>query len=283
MQGFPIGGSRIRLSWGRSQCTHCLLTLTCEHRSPNYVTDKAAQAAAQAAQAAAFQSQYQVQVATQNTTSLTAEQAMALLEKFGLLNANGPGVENPNLTAEILQSASGADQIAEAMKHYEAFSASSFDEPRSNFGSGFSPFSPDPSYFVESLKNGQGSAGPSQAVPSKGYVPWFAPNVQDEKVPNTAPSGKVSPTSGHVSRPSSARAFGNFLDVQPNRSSSRQEGPIARPDLPRRPSQSPQDQFNAAVDREHDSIHDLNGTLASLNLDNKHSWKSAEGSHPTSS
>lgn len=27
MQGFPIGGSRIRLSWGRSQCKHlCVCT-----------------------------------------------------------------------------------------------------------------------------------------------------------------------------------------------------------------------------------------------------------------
>lgn len=26
MQGFPIGGSRIRLSWGRSQCTSFALS-----------------------------------------------------------------------------------------------------------------------------------------------------------------------------------------------------------------------------------------------------------------
>ncbi|EKM79821.1 hypothetical protein AGABI1DRAFT_57019, partial [Agaricus bisporus var. burnettii JB137-S8] len=52
MQGFPIGGSRIRLSWGRSQY-------------------KAAQAAAQAAQAAALQAQY--------NTQMTPEQALQLM------------------------------------------------------------------------------------------------------------------------------------------------------------------------------------------------------------
>jgi hypothetical protein len=57
LQGYPIGGSRIRLSWGRSQCMsflflrfHSLFLMT--------LLDKAAQAAAQAAQAAVLQAQY---------------------------------------------------------------------------------------------------------------------------------------------------------------------------------------------------------------------------------
>ena len=66
MQGFPIGGSRIRLSWGRSQCKFScacdsmiarpILTLTrhwfCWFRVG--FSDKAAQAAAEAAQTAAM-------------------------------------------------------------------------------------------------------------------------------------------------------------------------------------------------------------------------------------
>ncbi|KAI5824318.1 hypothetical protein K523DRAFT_285206, partial [Schizophyllum commune Tattone D] len=79
MQGFPIGGSRIRLSWGRSQY-------------------KAAQAAAQAAQAAAL--------STHQTTpppaapaalppfgTMTQEQAIQLLQRFtmqGYLDQLGP-------------------------------------------------------------------------------------------------------------------------------------------------------------------------------------------------
>ncbi|KAF8145484.1 hypothetical protein K438DRAFT_544922 [Mycena galopus ATCC 62051] len=81
MQGFPVGGSRIRLSWGRSQY-------------------KAAQAAAQAAQAAALaqvQAQPPTPVVPGNAANanggggitpamlegMTHDQAVALLQKFG--------------------------------------------------------------------------------------------------------------------------------------------------------------------------------------------------------
>ena len=68
MQGFPIGGSRIRLSWGRSQCGSFFI---CDYEDRvsyrhdvnapfidfTLLTDKAAQAAAEAAQTAAMQSE----------------------------------------------------------------------------------------------------------------------------------------------------------------------------------------------------------------------------------
>jgi len=69
MQGFPIGGSRIRLSWGRSQCrffVYATMTIVCFIltlmrcwlcRFRVGFTDKAAQAAAEAAQTAAMQSE----------------------------------------------------------------------------------------------------------------------------------------------------------------------------------------------------------------------------------
>ncbi|PPQ95872.1 hypothetical protein CVT26_015564 [Gymnopilus dilepis] len=61
MQGFPIGGSRIRLSWGRSQY-------------------KAAQAAAQAAQAAALQSQFSLPQVPSG--AISHDQALQILQKF---------------------------------------------------------------------------------------------------------------------------------------------------------------------------------------------------------
>lgn len=319
MQGFPIGGSRIRLSWGRSQCMCKLSQLpSCLGRSSLHTTDKAAQAAAQAAQAAAYQAQYQVQMASPNASSLTAEQAMQLLEKFGITqflnnpapggnanssaNANGAPQPNLNVSTDTLQATpTTAEQAALDMinSHFDAFAPPSFDQqrPGSQFNApAFSPFSPDPNYVPDSVKNRENLSinpgGQSQSYPSsaKGYAPWYSSSQQDEKMPAsaTSASGKVSPTSAHASRPASARAFGNFLGDQslpfppPNRASSRQEGPIARPDLSRRASHalplSSQDQF--AAQENHDrSLHDLNGTLASLNLgENQLSWKTGDGS-----
>ncbi|KAI0034373.1 hypothetical protein K488DRAFT_17828, partial [Vararia minispora EC-137] len=67
MQGFPIGGSRIRLSWGRSQYKAA------------QAAAQAAQAAAQAAQAAALQAQLQASPPPPITS-----QAIELLRKLGL-------------------------------------------------------------------------------------------------------------------------------------------------------------------------------------------------------
>jgi hypothetical protein len=105
MQGFPIGGSRIRLSWGRSQY-------------------KAAQAAAQAAQNAALQSHFAGTMGTSppalsNPTALhpgldhvshpnmanmgplpvTQEQAMQLLQKLSVQGYFGG--QNPNHSSEL--------------------------------------------------------------------------------------------------------------------------------------------------------------------------------------
>lgn len=294
MQGFPIGGSRIRLSWGRSQCT--LFSLSMGAQSLMSLTDKAAQAAAQAAQAAAFQAQYhQVQMAPPNAPTLTAEQAMQLLEKFGItqfLNSNGTANNqtSSNLNVDAMQAAT-AEQVVDLMNQYDAYTPSSFEQ-RSGFNaSSFSPFSPDPNYLAD-LKNREGassvSPGQSQSfssTSSKGYAPWYSSS--DDKPPGTNTSGKVSPTgsAAHHSRPNSARAFGNFLgDAQPHRTSSRGEGFIAKPDLSRRPSQGMASQEQHFIPGQHDPIHDLNGTLASLNLDNQGLWKSGnEGPHSTSS
>lgn len=255
--------------------------------------DKAAQAAAQAAQAAAFQAQYtQVQTAPPNASTLTAEQAMQLLEKFGItqfLNNNSADNQaSSGPTLDVLQGAT-AEQVADFIHQYESFAPAGSFEQRSSLNTTFSPFSPDPNYLVElKSREANASVSPGQAqsfssTSSKGYSPWYSSSPSDEKV--TA-SGKVSPTGSggaQTSRPNSARAFSYLGETQqPNRAPSR-EGPIARPDALKRASQSVE-HYGAPHDREHDSIHDLNGTLASLNLDNQGLWKSAhDGPHTSSS
>jgi hypothetical protein len=255
--------------------------------SPNTsFADKAAQAAAQAAQAAAFQAQYHpVQVPSQNPPSLTPEQAMQLLEKFGitqLVNNQAP----PNTNADAGQ----ANTSEQAMNQFDTFTLSSFEQRLGMGGSAFSPFSPDPNYLAEGMNHRENSisVSPSHAqsfssVSSKGYPPWYS---QDEKAPAMSTSGKASPTGpvAQSSRPSSARPFSHFLgEAGPNRTSSRQEGPIARPDIPRMPSQG-MEHFAAGSGREHDPIHDLDGTLASLSLNSQASWKlGLENTHTSSS
>lgn len=256
-------------------------------------TDKAAQAAAQAAQAAALQVQYEppVQAPPQNAPQLTPEQALQLLEKFGITQFLNSGSQIPTANLEALQAAvqrneqqqqqPGAQSQQQSMGPYDVFGPSSF-EAGSSFGSSFSPFSPDPNYLGETLSRDNSvsvSPGQSQSfssTSSKGYAPWYS--SQDDKV-GSGSSGKASPTGPAASsRPSSARPFASFLGDAPNRASSRQEGPVARPDVPRRPSQGMEHFILPGQDRDHDPIHDLNGTLASLNLDNQGSWKSAHES-----
>ncbi|KAI0329577.1 hypothetical protein GY45DRAFT_1324863 [Cubamyces sp. BRFM 1775] len=284
MQGFPIGGSRIRLSWGRSQY-------------------KAAQAAAQAAQAAAFQAQYQAQLAQtqvpqsmqapslqapnqQNANSLTPEQALQLLEKFGLTNllasgsgAAGSGAENVSnerqIAAALLNDVDG-DRLAS----FNAFAPPIF-APRQTgnaaTSSTFSPFSPDPNYLGERA-NVDSSAAQGQSLPhsAKSYTPWYMSS--DEKVHSA--SGKVSPTSIQSVRASNvSHRFTSFLGespapgtYQPVRASSRQEATISRPEVTRRGSQNQEQCLSQGQDS--DAIRDLNGTLASLALDdhdNSHS------------
>jgi hypothetical protein len=329
MQGFPIGGSRIRLSWGRSQCKHrpCRKCISAANRR-RLTLDKAAQAAAQAAQAAALQAQaqYQVQMASPQAPTLSAEQAMQLLEKFGItqyvhkqnedgnsgINSGDNGVNeilSDNLQGHhndvnILQARPiSAEQAAldfVVQQQFDAYGTSAFDHlhPAAQFNtSTFSPFSPDPSYAPDSVKNRESvsvSPGPTQTYPSKGYAPWYSSSQHGEKINSAGASGKVSPTSAYASRPPSARAFGDFLSEQstpfplPNRASSRGENPISRPELSRKSSHSmplpSQDPFGTQDKHDHDTFHDLTSTLAGFSLgDHGMPWKTSEGASSISS
>jgi len=151
--------------------------------------------------------------------------------------------------------------------------------------SNFSPFSPDPNYLGDGVK-GQDTNTQMQAfshVP-KTYSSWYNP-TQDEKVASA--SGKISPTSLQTIRPpSSSQRYNSLLGeasstaspFQSSRASSRQDAPIGRPEVSRRSSHN-QGQYGGH-EHEHDAIQDLNGTLASLDLNNSPAmWKGADGVH----
>ncbi|EPQ58934.1 hypothetical protein GLOTRDRAFT_135938 [Gloeophyllum trabeum ATCC 11539] len=291
MQGFPIGGSRIRLSWGRSQY-------------------KAAQAAAQAAQAAALQAQIQSQAPQAAGSVLTAEQAFQVLEKFGLTafinnpaavvaalsensgngfantngngtSTNGSGEDTPRSGMDNMQPQSnGNNGVGYSFDRYDPNSyGPRMDTNVPPARSSFSPFSPDPNLFPEELRN-RDSLTPSRAEPlphpSKNYAPGFGPSplqTQDAnglERGNTKRISPITPTSAHANRPSVSR-FNSFL------------GGTSTPfDVARAASRSSfheQERPKEAESREHeqDLIQDLNGTLASLDLDNSQgSWRAQE-------
>lgn len=247
-----------------------------------------------------MQAQYQVQMPPQNTSTLTAEQALQLLEKFGM-STMGPN-PNMNLPQDMAIGVNfdedahlvvgSTEQATDTLRQYDNYAPTAFDSRASaQYGpSSFSPFSPDPSYLADSIKHANSVPNTSQqqfGLHGKQYAPWYA--SQDDKASS---SGKISPPSTQARPSSTSQRFGPYLGGEPStppqvsRASSRQEGPIARPDLSRRPSQivGGQDIYNAGVEQEQDShIQDLNGTLASLNLDQSQvAWKSGDRPQPTS-
>ncbi|KZT29449.1 hypothetical protein NEOLEDRAFT_1056354 [Neolentinus lepideus HHB14362 ss-1] len=278
MQGFPIGGSRIRLSWGRSQY-------------------KAAQAAAQAAQAAALQAQMQSHAPQQTGAALSPEQAIQILQKFGFTAfLNNPSMVNSVMSENspggfVDLNATGDETPRNAMATSSNDNAAGFAFDRLDSASfalrtdtnvpparsSFSPFSPDPNLFPEELRN-RDSITPSRAEPlphpSKNYAPGFGPsplqmqdmNGLDRNTPKRI--SPVTPTSAHTNRPSVSR-FNSLLGGASNPFDANRTGSRA--------SFHEQEQRKEVDVHEHDLIQDLNGTLASLDLDNSQgSWRAQE-------
>ncbi|KAF9057541.1 hypothetical protein BJ165DRAFT_1334294 [Panaeolus papilionaceus] len=249
MQGFPIGGSRIRLSWGRSQY-------------------KAAQAAAQAAQAAALQSPYSTNAAP--SSAISQEQAIQLLQQFtrqGYFNPSS-GYDSADVESALLNTNANSGAFSNGVTSGAAEPKTGKDDGQGPIGLGsyisrsdihrsstaFSPFSPDPNNLYTSSDHTSGAQG----LRREAYAPGFFP-PQDLKV-NTSTlgmtsqgQGKTSPP-GHVGRPPSATHYSFTESTEAtSRGAGRQEAPIARP---------------SSGQQQHESdIHDLNGTLASLDLD----------------
>ncbi|KAJ3828665.1 hypothetical protein F5880DRAFT_1621073 [Lentinula raphanica] len=323
MQGFPIGGSRIRLSWGRSQY-------------------KAAQAAAQAAQAAAMQNQVGPQsvynlamqmpssfppdnASSTSTGHLTQEQAIQLLQKlsqqgqldqsFPLVSGSGVGYANsvnpsqgvassgnmdhfermymnPSPTTglyseEKLRSAhlSGREDLVSSPAYNGYFDLHTFSahqqeaqhaphgQQSTHHSSGsqqsqgqhhqypqdpsapgrsaasFSPFSPDPNALYASQQSGILNERRREA---------YSLAALEESLDASAKS--VNKTASLSNRPASVSRYASFQGLMP-RSGSGSTGtsPTNRTSIPI-PISRPLSSIDAF------EVHDLNGTLASLDL-----------------
>ena len=261
MQGFPIGGSRIRLSWGRSQCKH---SINDHYPDIDPFPDKAAQAAAQAAQTTALQAQLQSRAAPPAIPQLTPEQTMQLLQKLGMLDNNGSNSpEQP--------SANGFDE-AHAVgfeRDEKSRFISGMMEPRQNRlqkESKFSPFSPDPNLFSGEKHE------PLPHFTSRSYPTGFdsASYPQDVKAVGGPNGDRISPTS---LRPTLAnQRYGvSYLDEHPHRV----EAAISRPS-----SNSGSNAGSATTkltrrdSKERETMSDLSGTFVNLDLEHQDAWKS---------
>lgn len=253
MQGFPIGGSRIRLSWGRSQY-------------------KAAQAAAQAAQSSALQAQFQQQQVAPTPVAqpqISPEQAIQLLQRLGLGGIlEGQGIAIPEVrSSEHSTNSFGDGNTSGGFDRDEKPRyTSGMMEPRQNRlqkESNFSPFSPDPNLYEKFQTHPH-----SRSYSGFGSSPLHS---NDSKAVG-GPNGNSEKTSTTSLRPTliSQRFGSSYLDE-----SRRQEAPISRPK-----SGTPPNGNGQAVQqdrKEHNAISDFNGTLASLDLDSQAMWKSSGG------
>jgi RNA recognition motif-containing protein len=273
MQGFPIGGSRIRLSWGRSQCLS-IFEFSLNTPLTHFNVDKAAQAAAQAAQAAALQAHLQSQMVSTRGTPLTMEQAVQLLQQVQFTNFLTPAASgDAQCQQNQAQPQSAAPPNEEALRsvvfstrdnngpspygvpHAGGFS-SDVRTPRAGLSTSFSPFSPDPSLFYGDFPSGPPLKKPETLLyhppSSTGFAQGF-------------PSGPVVPhdvgnamgANGKVATP----RYSAFYDKPATTT-------ISRPPSGSLNTPHPEKQeYFEMPEPEHDVIMDLNGTLASLDLD----------------
>lgn len=238
---------------------------------------------------------------------MTSEQAFHLLQKLGIhgyvdhgagSGSDGNGGDNVTISnldngncpghadGEQLRSAHQNSRDDERVSlPFDGYSSASFAgqsvqnssamEPRQNrlqTLSSFSPFSPDPNLYTamdQRRKPVPFLRAEQLPHPSKSYAPGFGPSplhTQNLK-PADGSCSRVSPTS---TRPPSASRYGPFLDnsapsFQMIRGASRPEAPISRPSSGQTSTPGRGMEYER---QEHDLIQDLNGTLASLDLDN---------------
>jgi len=213
--------------------------------------------------------------------SITGEQAIEILQKLGLANL----LNQSNLTSDAgiigrLSSPPSGGGIpfrddenvrssAEMYSHYRNQGVGPIEAPnlRPPIPTSFSPFSPDLRVHADDRKTTQEPVG---ARPNKSFSPAVGENSS-----NLPLSGKASPVgSGSGSRTGTGATtprYGPFFDASANqffpRSSSRQDSNTsAHRDSPARTLSPGRSEFDGQ-----DPIHDLNGTLASLDLDNNNS------------
>lgn len=251
---------------------HAILCQTSSHVSK---IDKAAQAAAQAAQAAALQAHLQSQMISPRGTPLSMEQAVQLLQQMQLANIVPPttsgdvqGQQNqaqPQPMAppndESLRNVVFSTRDTNGTSPFSVPPGGGFSSdvrtPRAGLSSSFSPFSPDPSLF----HGGDLTSGPAPNKPvtvlyhppsSTGFAHGFpsGPVLPHDVSTTMGANGKITtprytafydqPAAATISRPPSGSLSTSHLDQQ---------------------------DFFEMPEPDHDMITDLNGTLASLDLD----------------
>lgn len=203
----------------------------------------------------------------------TSEIENALLSGgYGSVMMNTEQIQQ-KLGHHILQQQQQAQQYQQQHQQDEVLGMNSYasrpEVHRSQMN--FSPFSPEPNNMYmssEPARRDSYSRLESLPHPSKAYAPGFFPMQQahDLKV-NTgmgaSNAAKISPTQ---TRPSSGNLYGFSDNSDPptpiNRAPGRSEAPISRPSSGQMAAPHSED------------IQDLNGTLASLDLDRP--WKSPE-------
>lgn len=232
--------------------------------------------------------------------NITGEQAIEILQKLGLSNLLTQSNLAPDtgIIGRLNPPPSGGGipfrddesvrSSVEMFPHYRNQGVGSIgsieaQNLRPPLPTSFSPFSPDLRMHVDERKNIQDPVGVRS---NKSFSPAIGENSSSLPL-----SGKASPVgSGSGSRTGTGATtprYGPFFDASVNqffpRSSSRQDSSTStRRDSPTRTLSPGRSDFDGQ-----DAIHDLNGTLASLDLDNNSTqsvptFRKAVGS-PTSS
>ena len=262
--------------------------------------DKAAQAAAQAAHAAALQAHLQSQMVSPRGAPITMEQTVQLLQQMqhaGLLPPGaGSDVQSQQNQAQTQSMASQNDGSPQnvVFSTRDINSTSPFDvqpaggfggdvhTPRAGIPTSFSPFSPDPNLF-------HGGDLPSRPAPKKPEPLLYYPASSD----GFAPGFGSLPTLPH-DLSNTMGADGKVTIPDYAFYEKRTTTTISRPPSGSLSSSEQQEYFEMSG-HEHDLIMDLNGTLASLDLDsvNHHqspspvsasaptSWKTPGSSSPS--
>ncbi len=252
--------------------------------------DKAAQAAAQAAQAAALQAHLQSQMISPRGTPITMEQTVQLLQQMQLASLFTPGAGGDvQSQQDQAQTQSMASQNGESSQNVvfstrEMISTSPFGvqpaggfggdihTPRAGISTSFSPFSPDPNLF-HGVDLPSGSApkkpGPLLYHPSSttGFAQGFG---SGPALPHDA--SNTMGANGKVTTPHYAMYHEKSTPTK-----------ISRPPSGTLNTSHERQDYFEMPEHEHDLITDLNGTLASLDLDSvNHHHSPSPASAPTS-
>lgn len=239
---------------------------------------------------------------------MTQEQAIQMLQKLNMQQHNnlgnggsdGSGSDNATVGGGYSNAVSASvfgehrthpplqSNVDDSSRSYESFPSNGFQSRPEihRVQSAFAPFSPDPNAYATDMKHRDSfSRADMLPHPSKAYAPGFFPiQTQDLKVnTNGGGTAKTSPSSV---RPPSATRYNTFLDNSNgsfplNRAPGRPEGPISRPSSGQTSVGGGGGGRTDHEGQDFDAMHDLNGTLASLDLDRP--WKNTpEGSSSSS-